>query len=207
MTTHGHPDSSGRHAYDIVVIAASRGGIEALRKVLASLPRDFPVPVAIVQHRSAALPNYLAEVLGRRALLPVKFAEQGEALQPYAVYLAPPHLHLTVSRDHTFGLHNGSRIRNLRSSANPLFATAADVFGSRVLAVVLTGGDRDATDGVQSVKQGGGTVIAQDEGTSEDFAMPKSAIETGCVDMVLPLEEIGPAIIRLVHGTLVVPAL
>ena len=89
----------------------------------------------------------------------------------------------------------------MRSSANPLFASAAQTFGDGVIAVVLTGGDRDATDGVQTVKRRGGIVIAQDEPSSVAFSMPRSAIETGCVDSILPLHDIAPELLRRArHG-------
>ncbi|HEY4589270.1 MAG TPA: chemotaxis protein CheB, partial [Thermoanaerobaculia bacterium] len=94
-------------------------------------------------------------------------------------------------------LFDGSRIRHLRSSANPLFDSAADVFDGRLIAVVLTGSAQDGTDGVQSVKARGGVVIAQDEASSAAFGMPGSAIATGCVDQILPLQESGPALRRL----------
>jgi two-component system chemotaxis response regulator CheB len=86
----------------------------------------------------------------------------------------------------------------VRASANPLFATAAKTCGVDVIAVVLTGYGRDATDGVQTVRVHGGLVIAQDEATSRDFGMPRSAIESSAVDVVLPLERIGPFISELV---------
>ena len=186
--------------YDLVTIAASAGGIEALSAILAALPADFPVPIAVVQHRTTRPPNLQAEVLGRRTRLAVKVAEESELMRSGTVYLAPPGLHLTVRSDKTVGLTNGTRIRHHLSSANPLFTTAAQALGGRVLAVVLTGGDRDATDGVQSVRACGGTVLAQDEATSALFAMPRSAIETGCVDAVLPLADIAPALVGLVMG-------
>lgn len=126
---------------------------------------------------------------------------QTEAMQPGTVYLAPPALHLIVGRDWRLALTDGYRIRHVLSSANPLFASAAEAFGARVIAVVLTGSDRDATDGVQAVKVQGGIVIAQDRATSEWFAMPRLAIETGCVDRILPLGEIAPALVRLVTAT------
>ncbi|HEY4563765.1 MAG TPA: chemotaxis protein CheB, partial [Thermoanaerobaculia bacterium] len=129
--------------------------------------------------------------------LTVKTAEEGEVMRPGTVYLAPPDLHMYVQRGGVCHLADGRRIHHLRSSANPLFDSAADIFKGRVIAVVLTGVDGDATDGVQSVKAQGGMVIAQDEATSEAFGMPGSAIATGCVDQVLPLQEIGPALCRL----------
>ena len=181
----------------MVVIAASAGGVQALQKLLSALPPDFPLPIAVVQHRTGNPPNLLARVLGRHTALTVKTAEQGEALAAGTVYLAPPRQHLIVRADESLALFDGHKIRHVHSSANPLFASAARVYGERVIAVVLTGGDRDATDGVQSVKQRGGIVLAQDEATSMVFAMPQSAIETGAVRAVLPLGEIAPEILRL----------
>jgi len=190
--------AGGPRRYDLVMIAASAGGIKALEQLLSALPADFPVPIAVVQHRTTRQPNLLARVLSRHTSLAVKLAEPSEAMQPGTVYLAPPDLHLIVGRDQRLAFIDGHRIRHVLSSANPLFASAAEVFGGRVIAVVLTGWDRDATDGVQTVKVQGGIVIAQDRTTSESFAMPHSAIETGCVDYVLPLEAIAPALVRLV---------
>jgi two-component system chemotaxis response regulator CheB len=190
---HSHPP------YDMVVMAASYGGIHALGEVLGGLPADFPVPVAIVQHRTSNPPNLLPKVIGRFTPLAVKTAEEGEVMRPGTVYLAPPELHLRVQRGGVCHLSDGQRIRHVRSSANPLFDSAAGVFEGRLIAVVLTGGDSDATDGVQSVREHGGLVIAQDETTSLAFGMPRSAIATGCVDQILPLGEIGPALRRLVE--------
>jgi two-component system chemotaxis response regulator CheB len=190
--------SASRRRYDMVVMAASLGGLEALKEILSALPADFPVPIAIVQHRTTQVSNHLPAVLGKGSALPIQIARPSDRLQPAHVYLAPPDAHLNVRKNGTFELTDGHKIRHLKSSANPLFDSAAEVFGPHVLAVVLTGGDRDATDGVQSVKRHGGTVIAQDEATSRDFSMPRSAIDTGSVDLVLPIEDIGPTLKRMV---------
>ena len=186
-----------RQHHAVVVMAASAGGVQALQKVLSGLPRDFPLPIAIVQHRTGNPPNLLARVLGRHTALTVKNAEDGEHMRAGTVYLAPPREHLVLRPDESLGLMDGRKIRHLRSSANPLFASAAEVYGDGVIAVVLTGGDRDATDGVQTVRQHGGIVIAQDEATSAIFGMPRSAIETGAVHTILPLPEIAPELRRL----------
>jgi two-component system chemotaxis response regulator CheB len=180
-------------------MAASAGGVPAFQKVLGALPRDFPLPIAIVQHRTATGPNLMARVLGRHTALKVKNAEAGEALHPGTIYLAPPHQHLVVHPDHTLGVMNGRRIRHVHSSANPLFESAAQVFGDGVIAVVLTGFDRDGTDGVQTVHQRGGIVIAQDEASSHIFGMPHSAIQTGAVRTILPLGDIATELQRLAH--------
>lgn len=180
------------------MIAASAGGVVAIGDVLSSLPADFPVPIAVVLHRSTRTPGILPKILARRTCLRVKAAEQSEALRPGTVYVAPADRHLKVHGD-TFTFTDGQRIRYVLSSANPLFESAAEALGGRVIAVVLTGGDRDATDGVQAVRSHGGIVLAQDEATAAHFAMPRSAIETGCVDRVLPLEAIGPELVNLVQ--------
>jgi two-component system chemotaxis response regulator CheB len=186
-----------KRRYALVVMAASAGGVPAFQKVLGALPPDFPLPIAIVQHRTSTSPNLMARVLGRHTALKVKNAEAGDALQPGTVYLAPPHRHLIVQPDHTLGVMNGRKIRHVQSSANPLFESAAEVYGDRVIAVVLTGFDRDATDGVQTVQHHGGIVIAQDEATSHVFGMPHSAISTGAVKHILPLGDIAAELHRL----------
>jgi two-component system chemotaxis response regulator CheB len=116
------------------------------------------------------------------------------------VYLARPDRHLTVATDRRFQYRDGTKIRFLYSSANPLFESAAQVFRDRVVGVVLTGSGSDATDGVQGVKAHGGVVIAEDPQTASHASMPRSAIRTGAVDYVLPLEAIAPAIQDIVHG-------
>jgi two-component system, chemotaxis family, protein-glutamate methylesterase/glutaminase len=182
-------------------MAASAGGLNALQAILSALPADFPVPIAVVQHRTASHPGLPAEVLSRHTPLAVKVAKHAEAMHPGTVYVAPPDLHLTVHSDGTFALSDGRKIRHVRSSANPLLESAAEAFGGRVIAVVLTGFGRDATDGVQAVKAHGGTILAQDETTSAHFDMPRSAIETGCVDRILPLARIAPTLVRLVSDS------
>ena len=105
-----------------------------------------------------------------------------------------------VDQDLRVSLQDGAKIRHVLSSANPLFESAARGLPGRVIAVVLTGYDRDATDGVQAVRLSGGTVIAQDAATSMSLGMPGSAIQTGCVDRVLPLQEIGTALVALARS-------
>jgi two-component system, chemotaxis family, protein-glutamate methylesterase/glutaminase len=180
-------------------IAASAGGIEALRTILRSLTPDLPAAIAVVLHRPPGHIGYLTEVLGRCTSWPVLLAGQGEAIQPRHVYLAPSDSHLTVTPEQRFLSRNGTRIRFVRSSANPLLDSAAKVFAGRAIAVVLSGGGSDASDGVQVVKAYRGLVIAQDPATSPQASMPESAIRTGTVDYVLPVEAIGPALNDIIH--------
>jgi two-component system chemotaxis response regulator CheB len=185
-----------RTPYGLVAIAASAGGIPALQRLLSTLPPAFPAPVAVVLHRTRRQEDLLPLVLGRSSALPVRRVEPGRPKQAGTVYIAPPDAHLIVAPDRRFDLMGGRRIRHVLSSANPLLTTAAEVLGP-VIGVVLTGMGRDATDGVQAVKQAGGVVIAQDEATSEWFSMPQSAIATGAVDYVLPLDRIGAKLVEL----------
>ena len=183
--------------YGLVAIAASAGGVTALQRLLSALPPGFPVPIAVVQHRLQRDEDLLPLVLARSSVLPVREVEPGP-MRPGTVYVAPADAHLIIAPDRRFELRDGGRIRHVFSSANPLFTTAAEVLGP-VIGVVLTGTGRDATDGVQAVKQRGGVVIAQDEASSEWFSMPRSAIATGAVDYVLPLDQIGSKLVELLE--------
>lgn len=127
----------------------------------------------------------------------MKFAEDGDRPQCGTVYVASPKRHLSITTEGTFQLSNGPLIHHLASSANPLFESAALAFGSNVVAVVLTGGDGDGSDGVPAVAKVGGTVIVQDPRTALIPEMPESAIRTGAVDRVLSLPEIAKAIVEL----------
>ena len=186
-------------AFDIVALAASAGGVQALREILTGLPADFPAALAVVLHRPAGFHGLLADVLGRRTLLRVKEAEEGERLAARTVFLAPPGFHLLVTPRGTLSLSVGPKVNHVRPSAEPLFLSMAASCEARAVAVVLTGGDGDGSDGVREVKRRGGVVIVQDPAEAEAPGMPRSAIATGCADQVLPLAEIASALVRLVR--------
>lgn len=181
----------------LVVLAASRGGLKALAAVLGGLPPDLPAAVLVVQHLEPGRRSVLAQLLDARSALPVAQAAGGERVRPGRVYLAPPDRHLVANADGTISLSDAPRVRFSRPSADPLFVSAAEAYGPGLVAVVLTGGGGDGSAGAEAVKARGGTVIAQDRGTSADFSMPESAIATGAVDHVLPLEGIAPCIVHL----------
>ena len=181
----------------MVALAASAGGLAALTEVLSKLPADFPAPVVVVQHLDPRHRSLMADILSRRCLLRVKEAQHGEALTPGTVYIAPPDYHLLVNADGTLALTRSERVHFVRPSADLLFASAAAAFANRTAAVVLSGTGRDGDQGVRAVKRAGGTVIAQDQATAEFFGMPAAAIETGSVDLSLPLNEVAPALVAL----------
>jgi two-component system chemotaxis response regulator CheB len=189
----------------LVVVAASAGGLEPLLELLSDLPPTLPAAVVIVQHRPPDGRSMLAAILARRSPLPVVNAEEGQSVQPGTVYVARPDAHLTITRGVAFSYRDGTRIRFVRSSANPLFESAAGVFDGRVIAVVLSGGGADATDGVQAVRSHGGWVIAQDPASARHASMPTAAIATGMVNFVVPAHALGAAIRSIIAGE--VPAI
>lgn len=192
------PAGAASPAYGIVALAASAGGLPALSTVLAGLPADFPVPVVVVQHLDRRYKSLLAEILGRRTALHVKAAVEGERLKAGTVYIAPPDRHLLVNRDETISLTQTELVHFVRPSADLLFESVGASFGENAIAVVLTGTGSDGSSGVRAIRKVGGSVIAQDQGSAEYFGMPGAAVETGCVDLVLPLDEIAPTVLRLV---------
>jgi len=115
------------------------------------------------------------------------------------VHVAPAGRHLIITPERAYGAITGERIHFTHSAADPLFLSAADVYGSRVVAVVLTGGDSDGAAGARAIGLAGAVVIAQDEASSQIFAMPKATIATGQVDAILPVAAIGPGLIRLIE--------
>jgi two-component system, chemotaxis family, protein-glutamate methylesterase/glutaminase len=185
-------------AFRIVALAASAGGLSALGQVLSGLPSDFPVPIVIVQHLDPRHRSLMAEIMGKRTSLEVKQAEQGDKLQPGRIYIAPPDHHLLVNKNGTLSLSQSELVHFVRPSADLLFDSMAAGYGREAIAVVLTGSGRDGEMGVKAVRERGGTVIAQNEETSEYFGMPGTAISTKCVDFILALDEIAPALITLV---------
>ena len=186
--------------YDIVAVAASAGGLTALGRLLGGLPEDFPATIVVVQHLDPRHHSLMAEILSRRTGLRVREAKEGDSLHPHTVYIAPPDYHLLVNRDGTLSLSHSELVHFLRPSADLLFESVAASFKERAIAVVLTGTGSDGAMGVQAIKKMGGTVIAQDEGTSEFFGMPGAAIKTQDVDFILPLDEVADALVTLMKG-------
>ena len=185
------PDPRG-----LVVLAGSAGGIAPIGDVLAALPAEFPLPIAVVLHRSPHLPSLLAKILQRRTRLHVCDARAGERLCAGTVYVAPAARHLMLDSGGAWATRDGKRERHVLSSANPLLESAAAVLDGGVIAVVLSGSGMDATDGVQAVKAAGGTVVVQDRESARFYGMPSAAIATGTVDHVLPLGEIAGFLVR-----------
>ena len=185
-------------AFALVAIASSAGGLVALRELLSGLPRGFGGAVLIVQHLDRERRSVIAEIMQRHSKLAVRQASEGEAIEPGVVLIAPPNQHLLVSAERRVHLTDTELVHFVRPAADLLFESAAEVFKQRVIGVVLTGTGFDGATGVEAVKRMGGTVIAQDEASSQFFGMPGAAAATGGVDYVLPLNEIALRLVKLV---------
>jgi two-component system chemotaxis response regulator CheB len=197
----GTPAGLPSASFAVVALVASAGGLQALSKVLAGLPEDFSAATVVVLHLNPRHRSHIAEIFARRTPLTVKEAAEGDHLSPGHVYTAPPNHHLLVNPDGTLSLSQAALVHFVRPSADLLFESLAASYRDRAIAVVLTGTGVDGSLGLRAIKKMGGTVLAQDEATSEFFGMPGAAIKTGSVDFVLPLDEIPSALVSLVMGT------
>lgn len=180
-------------SWDAVAIGASTGGPEALRTVLASLPREFTAPILAVQHLPAPLTSMLARRLQDDAQRPVVEVQQGEPIQAGKVYLARGDWHFEVRRQAgrvCAALHQAPPEQYSRPGVNTLFRSAAQAFGPGLLAVILTGMGDDGTAGAEEVSRLGGTVIVQDEATSAVWGMAGGVAKAGLANDVVPLESI-----------------
>jgi two-component system chemotaxis response regulator CheB len=185
-------------AFDVVVLAASAGGLRAVTAIVQALPSTFPAGLVVVQHQDPRHRSLLADILGRRTALQVRQAVGGDRLEPGVFFTAVPGRHLLIKPDLTLAMAESEPIHFLRPSADLLFESAAAACHSRALAVVLSGTGMDGSNGVIAIKAQGGTTIAQDPASAELSGMPEAAIRTGRIDLILALEEIGPALLRLV---------
>jgi two-component system chemotaxis response regulator CheB len=183
--------------YDLIAIGSSWGGLSALEQLLSALPAGFATPIVIAQHRAPdSGSGALQTMLGVRSGLDVCEAGDKDPIEPGKVYLAPPDYHLLVEED-GFALSTDGQVQYSRPSVDVLFDSAADAYGPRMIAVILTGANDDGAYGVKRVKRRGGFTIAQDPETAEKRSMPDAAIATGAVDRVLALGDIAPLLADL----------
>lgn len=191
--------SSSRPPRDLVVVGASAGGVEALRLIVASLPRDFPGAVCVVLHIPPQAPSVLPRILGRAGRIRCVAAEDGMALTGGTLYVAPPDHHLLVEPGRVRVLR-GPRENGHRPAVDPLFRTAAHSYGRRVVGVVLSGNLDDGTRGLREIVRQGGVAVAQAPDDAPFPSMPKSAIAHVAVAHVLAVPSIGPLLVDLARG-------
>jgi len=188
-------------AIEAVVIGSSTGGPNALAQLLGSIPADLGVPLVVVQHMPAKFTRNMADRLTNRTKLDVREAENGLALGDAHVWIAPGdfHLYLTMEAGIVRLRTNQDQPENsCRPSVDVLFRSAATVFGSNVLAVVLTGMGQDGLAGAECIGAAGGRILVQDQKSSVVWGMPGAISRAGLADEVLPLDMIAPQIVRAV---------
>jgi two-component system chemotaxis response regulator CheB len=194
--------------YELVVIGCSMGGMHALGVIFSALPKEFPLPIVVVQHRYKTSNEGLPAYYSRHSDIHVVDASDKEWLRPGEAYLAPADYHLLVDRGADregcrgeLSLSADDAVAFSRPSIDVLFISAAEAFGASVIAVVLTGANADGARGAKRIKQSGGLVIVQDPATAEAPSMPKAAIEMARVDRILPLDRIGPFLVEVSRNT------
>jgi two-component system, chemotaxis family, protein-glutamate methylesterase/glutaminase len=188
----------------ILLIGASTGGPQALNTLLSGIaPLIDRVPVLITQHMPATFTTILAEHLGRTSGKASAEAVHGEPIRPGRIYVAPGGRHMLVRRSEGHAvlvLDDGPPVNFCKPAVDPMFASAAQVFGAAVMAVVLTGMGSDGTQGAAEVVTAGGSVLAQDEATSVVWGMPGAVAQAGHCAALLPIDDIAPKLKRLFAG-------
>jgi two-component system chemotaxis response regulator CheB len=190
--------SLSQTTHQILAIASSTGGTEALKEVLPYLPPDLPGTL-IVQHMPPVFTKVFAEALAKRCPFEVREASDGDRVLPGLVLLAPGNFHMELTRSGAYyyvKLHQQPQLHGVRPAADYLMTSVAKYAGSNAIGVVLTGMGKDGAKGLKDMKDTGATTIAQDEKSCVVFGMPKEAIAVGGVEKVLPLDQIAGELIR-----------
>ncbi|BAY28214.1 CheB methylesterase [Nostoc carneum NIES-2107] len=182
----------------IVAIAASAGGVTAIRKVLSGLPADFPAPILCLQHLSDYDSNMLAQLLQLRTHLTVRWGHEGEQLAAGVVYICPPGHYFVVHPDATISLVPQTAKQGWHYGVNRFFESVALSYAERAVVIVMTGTGKGSAEGVRAISEQHGIVLAQDQASSVAFGMPEAAIATGCVNQVVSREAIAPLLVSLV---------
>jgi two-component system chemotaxis response regulator CheB len=184
-------------AFELVVMGTSLGGFNALPVILSGLPKDFPLAVAIVQHRSVeTTDDSLRDYLQRHSLLPVHEVDDKQSIEPGRVYLCPPDYHLLVEKGR-FSLSVEGPVLAARPSIDVLFESAAESYGSKTIAILLTGASEDGARGLARINERGGVVVVQAPETAHCGVMPRAAIAATGTDRILQLEEIAKFLVSV----------
>lgn len=183
--------------FEAIVIGASAGGISALLALLVSLPAHFRIPIIIVLHMPDTRESRLVEVFQHHMEITVMLAEDKDRIQERRVYFAGPGYHLSIERDRSFSISCEEPLHFSRPSIDILMCSAADVYGTRLIGILLTGANQDGAIGMKSIHAAGGVTIIQDPAQAEIAVMPQSALHLFAPDYILPLEDIQALIFKL----------
>jgi two-component system chemotaxis response regulator CheB len=181
---------------NIIVIGASAGGFEALKKLVANLPKDFAASLFIVWHMSPDIRGVLPQVLNRSETIHAAHAFDGESIAPNRIYVAPPDRHLLIEEGRV-RVTRGPKENRFRPAVDPLFRSAAYVYNNRVIGVILSGALDDGTAGLWTVKHRGGLAIVQDPADADVPSMPENASREVEIDYSVPVSEMADLLVRL----------
>ncbi len=194
--------SSPNQARSIVVLGASTGGPDAVRTVLDGLAADFPLPILVVQHMPALFTKQFATALNGNVRLKVDEAVDGTVPRPGEVWVAPGGFHMEIADlSGRLLMSEGPKLHGCRPAVDVLFKSASRIYGSQVLAVVLTGMGHDGADGCQEIAAAGGHVIVQDEATSTVWGMPGSIAKRGGAHQIVPLQQVAASMVANVAAS------
>jgi len=182
----------------LVVMGASWGGVDALRFLISALTPDFGAPLLVVQHQGEDSDDGLVKVLQNESLVEVREAVDKERMEAGKVYVAPAGYHLLVEGE-TLALSTEAPISRARPSIDALFESAAQAYGPRVLAAILTGTGKDGPSGAEKVKARGGLLVVQDPHTAENRGLPDAVLAQVTPDRILSLADIVPFLSRRVQ--------
>ena len=185
-----------RERIEAVVMGASAGGVEALNQILPALPPTFRPALLIVLHLPRERPSLLAQIYATRCSLPVREADDKEPVEPGKVYFAPPDYHMLVEKSRHIALSTDEPLQFSRPAIDVLFESAADVYGNRLLGVILTGANEDGAAGLHAVHRAGGVTVVQQPDSAQVPLMVVSALQRNPADFVLSL----PQIAQLLRG-------
>ncbi len=184
----------------VFAIASSTGGPQALAKLLARIPGDFPCPILVAQHIADGFAAGMADWLTSLSPLPVRLAREGMLVEPGQVILAPSEQHLVATSSRRLTLLERGEHDIYRPSCDALLTSVANVWGKRSVGIILTGMGSDGAKGMAAIKAAGGATIAQDEASSVIYGMNRVAVERGAAAHVLGLDDIAPAMRDLALG-------
>jgi two-component system, chemotaxis family, protein-glutamate methylesterase/glutaminase len=190
----------GGRDIDAVVIGTSAGGVEALSTVLPALPASLVASVFVVLHLPREKPSLLVDIFTPKCALPVREAEDKQPIEPGTVYFAPPDYHLLIDDGPALALSSDEAVHFSRPSIDVLFESAADIYGARLLGIILTGASEDGASGLDAVRRAGGCTVVQQPETAQASLMTEAALKRGPADFVLPLERIAELLRTLGHG-------
>jgi two-component system, chemotaxis family, protein-glutamate methylesterase/glutaminase len=185
--------------YKAIVIGASAGGMDAIRKILNQLPVPSKMAVIIVQHISPRSENYWLKILAKACKMDVKEAEEKETIKNDTVYVAPPGYHLLVEKSFDLSLSSDEQVNYSRPSIDVLFETAADAYKDALIGIVLTGANKDGSEGLKKIKLNGGLTIVEDPQSAEVNTMPLAAAKIAEPHHILPLEKIAELLISIIE--------